>query len=219
MTLRLMLNMAGPPAPPTAFMPLEVLPLISLSVRSVVTGPFVVSIFMPPPEFWVILTWSTVTLMLPPAVGLSSTPAPLLEIRLLVITTLTAAFGSMSNAGPEKLAKTQFSKIRVPLPLIPTLIALVAPPTPLKAILRKVSVRLGPTMLRTGTPATPVQDPAGQSMSNAALLAESEKPCVSATGSRHKIRPLFGTSDANASIKVAQGAAAVHAKPPPVADK
>ena len=56
MTLRLMLNMAGPPAPPTAFKPLLLLLLISLSVTSTVTGPLVVSIFIPPPLLPVIVT-------------------------------------------------------------------------------------------------------------------------------------------------------------------
>jgi hypothetical protein len=44
-----MLTMFWPPAPPTALMPLPPLLLISLSVILTVTGPLVVSIFIPPP--------------------------------------------------------------------------------------------------------------------------------------------------------------------------
>jgi hypothetical protein len=78
-------------------MPLPPLLLTTLSVMSTVTAPFVESVFNPPPLLLVIVTRLNVAATLPPAAGLSNTPAVLFDIRLFVTTRLNGAFGSMSQ--------------------------------------------------------------------------------------------------------------------------
>ena len=55
-TVRARFNIFWPPAPPTRLMPLPALLLISLSVMSRLTTPFVESVLMPPPALLVMVT-------------------------------------------------------------------------------------------------------------------------------------------------------------------
>jgi hypothetical protein len=109
-----MLTMACPPAEPTALIPLPPLSRMTLTVMSTVTGPLVVSIFMPPPVLSAMVTWSNWTDRLPPAAGLRRIAAPPLS---------KTQFLTISRDGDEGWAlisftmapmKWTFSRIRVP---------------------------------------------------------------------------------------------------------
>jgi hypothetical protein len=63
-------------ASPSVLVPLPLLSLMTLSVMSTATPPFVASALMPPPAFWVIVTWSKVALTLARNPEAASTLAP-----------------------------------------------------------------------------------------------------------------------------------------------
>ena len=122
MTLWPTFRMFEPPAPPTAFMPFPALLLIVLFDTSTsISPPIVESVFNPPPVLSAMVTPLNVAVTLPPAAaGFISTPAPLFDIRLLVMTRFNGPFGVISSATPVNSSKTQSSKIKVPLPVTVT---------------------------------------------------------------------------------------------------
>src|SRR5580698_8515380 len=138
-------------------MPFPALLLMVLFEISTLTAPLVVSVFIPPPVLSAMLTPLNVAVTLPPEAGLITTPAALFDIRLLVMTRLNAPFGSMSSAVPEKFSKTQFSRIRVPLPV--TLIAVgVPPPAPVNVRFRILNTWPAANVI-CGSPPKPVCTP------------------------------------------------------------
>src|ERR1700722_496959 len=155
--------------------------------------------------------------MLPPAAGLRSIPAaPPFDIRLFLITRFSGPFGSMSRTVLVDSSNTQFSKIRVPLPV--NRMALVSPKF-VKVTLRNFAVSLEPPQT------SPVRyAPAGQSIFR---VWSSRRMSVAVLGIERLTEPrqtiwplllLLVSATLMAALRLEHGCAVVQVLPLPVAE-
>src|SRR5580698_9070646 len=154
--------------------------------------------------------------MLPPTAGLRSIPLALFDIRLFLITRFSGPFGSMSRTVLVDSSNTQFSKIRVPLPV--NRMALESPKF-VKVTLRSFAVSFEPPQN------SPVRyAPAGQSIFR---VWSSGKMSVMVLGIERLTEPrqiiwplllLLVSATLMAALRLWHGCVAVHVLPLPVAE-